>query len=49
MNTPSKNFLEVVRLVSKIFLGVNSEKNHEYTFEKNSLKPFGYFRNFFDM
>ena len=39
MSTP----LEAVRLVSKIFLGVDSKKSREYTFEKNSLKSFDYF------
>ena len=44
MNTSSKKKLfEVVWLVSKIFLGSNFEKIHEYTFEKNSLKLFALF------
>ena len=34
MNTHSKKLLEVVRFVLKILLGVDSEKSHEYTFEK---------------
>ena len=43
---PSKKFIEVVPLITKILLGSNSEKSQEYTFEKNSLKPFGYFEPF---
>ena len=46
MNTPSKKLFEAFQLVSKIFLSVDSEKSHEYTFEKNSLKLFGYFELF---
>ena len=34
MNTPSKKFFEVVRLISNILLGVDSKKSHEYTFAK---------------
>ena len=30
-----ERLFEPVRLVSKIFLGANSEKSHEYIFEKN--------------
>ena len=41
-----EKFLKVVYLVSKSFLGANSEKNHEYTFKKKSLKSFGYFKPF---
>ena len=46
MKTPLKKFLKVVRLISKIFLVVDSEKNHEYTFKKNSLKSFSCFELF---
>ena len=48
MNTPSKKFFVVVQLVSNFFLGVDSEKSHEYTFEKNSLQSFGYFKIFLE-
>ena len=45
MNALFEKFFEYVRLVSKIFLSVDFENIHEYTFEKNSLKlfsPFGH-------
>ena len=32
--TFEKKFVEAFRFVLKIFLGIDSEKSHEYTFEK---------------
>ena len=46
MNAPSKKFYEVGWLVLKIFLSIDFENIHEYTFEKNSLKPFSCFKHF---
>ena len=47
MNTPSiKKFSEAVQLVLKIFLSVDFETIHEYTFEKILLKLFGCFEHF---
>ena len=45
--TYRKKLFEVIQLVSKVFLGVDFEKSHEYTLEKkNSLNPFGCFEHF---
>ena len=41
-----KKKYEAIQLVSKIFLSAEFEKNREYTFEKNYLKPFGVFQTF---
>ena len=34
-----KKYLKLIRLFSNIFCGVDSEENHEYTLERNYLKP----------
>ena len=38
MITPLKKIIEVFQLITKIFLGSDSEKSLKYTFKKNSLK-----------
>ena len=34
ISTPFEKFIEAFRLITKIFLGVDSEKSLKYTFEK---------------
>ena len=46
MNTPSNKLIKAFQLITKVFLGADSEKSLEYTFEKNSLKLFGCLKNF---
>ena len=44
--TPSEKFIEAFRLITKVFLGADSNKSLKYTFEKNSWNPFGYSESF---